>query len=385
MGRYVFDIILIILAIVVIFHLFYNDVLFTKKCEPPPPEGMASVFWDRQPSAQNATATQLDQLSNGSDMASNASDMASNASDMASNASDMASNASDVASNASKVASSGSIDSATMNTANNTAPVVKVDMDGTPRDYNTKGLDRTDAERKPWYHVANKMESAKTDKKSERLVFGDNYNKFQTSDPYDGGSNSNMRDMAPIKNVEEVMIDASGNKCNPRKDSPERQRYIRDYVLDGKQQCECVADDTQALFTREDVEEYREKQIQFRDKIMGSSAPAEDPVDRLNKITLSGGIKSQGQTVASFYDDLVMPKYQSKLQAPIPSKQCVTNGVFDNSDGVPNIYYTSGANNGKRHVLRDNWMYNGENPNNGGKGVDNIYGDDQDVDYNSMI
>ena len=39
--------------------------------------------------------------------------------------------------------------------------------------------------------------------------------------------------------------------------------------------------------------------------INGTSAPAIDPVDKMNIINMEGGFKGQGQTIADVYDKIV--------------------------------------------------------------------------------
>ena len=170
MGRYVFDIILITLAIVVIFHLFYNDILFTKPRETPRRECMDNV--PLQPS-QNTMRLPIE---------------------------------TDYPKNNLSIVSSDSNESEALE--NIPLSGVKNDMDGKTRDFNTKGLDRTDPERKPWYHVANKLEGTKDDnsiKQTGRLVFEDNYDKHQTSDPRDNIENS-VRDMPNFKKVIRIIV-----------------------------------------------------------------------------------------------------------------------------------------------------------------------------------
>lgn len=353
MEHYVFDIILITLAIVVILHLFYNNSLFATQCKTVyKNENMENIGYEKSMYSDVHSDLESERSYN----------------------------------------------------------EVEYD-DGEYRDPNTSGLDRTDPIRKPWYHVANKLVTGSNDdssnnssfdiestkiitkestipwknKKQERLVFENNYEQLLSSDPIEARRINELRNMQQMRKPEEKMIDAFGNQCNFNEDSVEMKRYIRDYALDGNRQCECVTDKTSAEFTRTDVNEYREKQIQFRDKIMGSSAPAEDPVDRVNNVLLNGGIKAKGQTIAEFYDNLVAPKYESQIREPKPDKKCVASGTLDLRTGIPHVYYKNEANNGKQYMLRDNWMYPGENPHNGGAVFDDIYGDDKDIDYNSMI
>jgi hypothetical protein len=346
MESYVFDIILITLAIVIILHLVYNNALFANpKC---------------------------DNFSNGD--------------------------------------------------SNNDVPNMygkKTYDDGKYRDPGTFGIDRTNNPNN-WYHVANKLVTNTSEQAQEqtqgeqsnnseenlrealneralhnlkgRLVFDDYYEGRLTSDPFIGdnikvpstfGTNTKYSD--------EAYTDVYGNVCKVGEENANIKRYIRDYVLDGMAQCGCVVDKSKSDFTRSEVDEYREKQLRFQNKINGTSSPAEDPVDKMNKITLQEGIKANGQAVADFYDDLVDVRV-ANLNGPgfmmgtsIPNNKCVKPPVFDASSGVPQGYYTQDANAGGKYILRDNWMYNNENPNNGGNIYDGITAYDPMVYDDRMI
>ena len=100
-------------------------------------------------------------------------------------------------------------------------------------------------------------------------------------------------------------VDVFGVPCSTAKSSCAVKEYIRNVVLDGNTQCGCVVDKSKSDFTRDEVNEYRESQLRFRDKINGTSSPAIDPVDRINLITLHEGIKARGQTIADVYDNII--------------------------------------------------------------------------------
>jgi hypothetical protein len=82
-------------------------------------------------------------------------------------------------------------------------------------------------------------------------------------------------------------------------------KFMLEKVLGGNEQCVCAVDKSKSEFTRDEINAYREQQLQFREKIYGTSASPEDPVDKMNLITLQGGIKGNGQTISSFYDSLL--------------------------------------------------------------------------------
>jgi hypothetical protein len=300
--------------------------------------------------------------------------------------------------------------------------------DGVYRDPMTHGIDRTDDSKK-WYHVANKLvtkdtsdseRSSKSDlslkavddlqkiaddqeqarerekerkgekRRTDRLVFDDNYEGKLSSDPFDADEVKLPPTFGPKhKYSEEKYVDVNGNVCTTSETDVDVKRYIRDYVLDGKAQCGCVVDKSKSDFTRDEINEYREKQLQFFDKINGTSQPSEDPVDRMNQITLNGGVKANGQTIAGYYDNIVRV---SNLNGPgfilgtsIPEYKCVDPPNFDGRSGVPQGYYTGDANANGKYMMRDNWMYSNENPNNGGNFFDGIAGYDPMIDNDRMI
>jgi len=313
--------------------------------------------------------------------------------------------------------------------------------DGVHRDPMTHGIDRTDDSKK-WYHVANKLvtndtsdvsglslkavddlqqiaddqeqarakakakikgkekekekekekgnsnKSGKT--RTDRLVFDDNYEGKLSSDPFDADEVKLPATFGPKqKYSDEKYVDVNGNVCTTSETDVDVKRYIRDYVLDGKAQCGCVVDKSKSDFTRDEINEYREKQLEFFDKINGTSQPAEDPVDRMNQITLSGGVKANGQTIADYYDKIVRV---SNLNGPgfilgtsVPDYKCVDPPNYDGQSGVPQGYYTGDANANGKYMMRDNWMYSNENPNNGGNFYNGIAGYDPMIDNDRMI
>ena len=79
------------------------------------------------------------------------------------------------------------------------------------------------------------------------------------------------------------------------------KQYLQQYVLNGRK----YSDSPEPVeASRQEVDDYREKQLHFRDKIFGTSADPFDTVDRMNQITMQGGIQGDGQTIAQVYDRL---------------------------------------------------------------------------------
>lgn len=294
------------------------------------------------------------------------------------------------------------------------------------RDPGTRGLDRT-VDTKKWYHVTNRLVTDKTPDldsnvnlcqrekqavqdlsdlacsgynkvmtgKDYRLTFGDNYEGKLTSDPIDANIPNipaNM-EIPDVKPGSEKLVDANGNVCSLEENSKNMKRYLRDYVLDGHLQCYCATDKTTSGFTRSEVDQYRENQIEFRDKIYGSSDLPVDPVDKMNLITLKEGVQANGETVADFYDNIVGNKYVSENYSgpgfisgsSIPRTKCIKSPIIDTSIGVPQGYYQGTANADGKYMLRDDWMYDNENPNNGGIMFEGIRAEDPMMEYNRNL
>lgn len=173
----------------------------------------------------------------------------------------------------------------------------------------------------------------------------------------------------------DIYMDVFGNDTTQQTNDLEIKRYLNDYVLDGKMQCE--ADKSQSVFNRTEIDNYREQSFDFQNKINGSSAPAIDPVDRVNQNRLSGGIKATGQTISNYYDNLIDPNNNPTLQIRKPLNynqtqgRCIKPPIIDSKNGIPQSFYK-----GNKNILIDNWVYPNEKPNNGGILYDGITGDD---------
>jgi hypothetical protein len=206
--------------------------------------------------------------------------------------------------------------------------------DGVYRDMGTYGLDRTNKSKR-WYHVVNKLVlddkrdmneldiltkrtkkhthnknkkkyAHKNSMNPRKLVFGDNYDGIIESDFLDEKQDEILENVGNrLRHVDEFFVDVYGNICSSAETSQDVKKYLRENVLDGKSECGCVVDKSKSEFTRNEVNDYRESQLQFRDKIYGTSSPAVDPVDRLNLITIQEGIKAEGQTIANLYDNII--------------------------------------------------------------------------------
>ena len=149
-------------------------------------------------------------------------------------------------------------------------------------------LDRTD---KKWYHYVNRLVTNDSDIIDNKIVFDDNYE-------------GNIKLNKNIVNLDRK--ERKKKKGNNSKNRFDVKDYIRNNVLGGKSQCFCVPDKSKSEFTRHDVDEYREQQLEFQSEMInGTSSPAIDPVDKMNIIKMEGGIKGNGQTIADIYDNIV--------------------------------------------------------------------------------
>lgn len=389
MESYVFDIILITLAVVILLHLAYNNsLLVNSSCNNH--EGMANLSSEEisgeiKESPYQATFTESknrDEGTHGLDRTSNPKNWYHVANKLVTN--DITEkNMKDIEAiqNAIKI--------------NHRKDPKYVDLVGTPPNKLPTNLVSRHMSKVSNVPVPTKPNKSIDKTKSNprgRLVFDDNYEGKLSSDPFDAEDVKIPSTFGPrTKQTDEKYVDVYGNECSRKENDLEIQRYIRDYVLDGSTQCGCVVDKSKSDFTRKEVDEYREQALQFHDKINGTSAPTEDPVDRMNKITLKGGIKAKGQTIADFYDNVIGGRV-SNLDGPgfimgtsVPSGRCVKPPVFDNEAGVPQGYYTGNANAGGRYMMRDNWMYSNENPNNGGVFFDGITANDPFIDNDRML
>lgn len=306
----------------------------------------------------------------------------------------------------------------------------KIYDDGEYRDPGTYGIDRTSKDKK-WYHVVNRLvtnddaetiiddsdnEDNKENRKSirslkkhirdnkkrrkkrddimrkkcgniGRLVFDDIYDGNITNNDFDADRHNppTSKRIMHCMNTDADFIDVYGNKCSTVNDSDEIKKYIREKVLDGREQCGCVVDKSKSNFTRDEVDEYREGHLRFGDKVYGTSAPAIDPVDRTNLITLQGGVRAQGQTIADLYDSLVTIDKPSST----PFAKSPRIGELQNrntpSSRYPQSFYTDDANNGGRYIKRDAWMYSGEKPTNGGPIFNGIVGNDPMINDDPMM
>lgn len=364
MESYVFDIILITLAVVILLHLAYNNsLLVNSSCSNH--EGMDNVAGERSETESQRKAPKYtegeyrEEGTSGLDRTSNKKNWYHVANKLVTN-DETERNKKDI------------------ETIQNAIKITN--------QKENKDVDQTDSSRNklPANPVSRYMHNRKAKAKATgKLIFDDNYEGKLSSDPFDANEVKIPSTFGPrTKHADETYMDVYGNECSRSENDLEIKRYIRDFVLDGTAQCGCVVDKSKSEFTREEVDEYREQGLQFHDKINGTSAPSEDPVDRMNQIALKGGIKAKGQTIADFYDNVVGGRV-SNLNGPgfimgpsVPAGRCVKPPVFDNTAGVPQGYYTSDGNAGGRYMMRDNWMYSNENPNNGGVFFDGITASD---------
>lgn len=185
-----------------------------------------------------------------------------------------------------------------------------------------------------------------------------------------------LQDLRAFKTKEDLTIDQNAENV---------KRYIRDYVLDGLNKCNCVTNMNQPDFTPQEIDAYREKHIEFRENTWGTSKGIDgiDPVDKINQINYNGGVPANGMTIANYYDNLTSAKVADTppgfvMGTNIPKTKCVAQPQMENTVG-PVGYYTGMGN--AKYFKRDNWEYQNENPINGGLYYDDISGSDPMMDY----
>lgn len=100
---------------------------------------------------------------------------------------------------------------------------------------------------------------------------------------------------------EEHIFDHQKNiYCNKKHNTNPIKKYIYDNILNIHDKL-VVTDKTKSKFTRNEIDKYRDSQLQFREKIYGTSSPYMDQVDKMN---LAQNIKATGITVAEYHDNI---------------------------------------------------------------------------------
>lgn len=254
-------------------------------------------------------------------------------------------------------------------------------------------LHQTKKNNLPYYHVTNKSIDNSSVDSTFDLDTLDSSNKLVLPDNYDGKLDlkSASMDMKGFleNNPFEELVDSKGISRELDQETVDLKRYIREYVLDGRDQCFCATDPSKSNFTRSEIDKYREQQIEFRDKTYQPSDTVNDAVDKMNCMTITG-INAQNQTIADVYDSIVDTRDKTDkdisffMDSPLPTQSCVSSPAFD-LNAIPTGNYTESSNIGGQSFLRDNWMYTDENPNNGGIDCTNIKASDPMSESNLII
>lgn len=246
--------------------------------------------------------------------------------------------------------------------------------------------------------------------KDKKITFADNY-EGTLADPFMLDDRDLLKDTRLVNSnvsekgflVSDPFKDKTDNNdnfydncevgCSTDLEMRDIKKYLREYVLDGKDQCYCVSDPSKSEFTRDEIDKYREKHIEFRDKIGGTSADFEDPVDKMNEIGIEG-IKGDGMSISGFFDSILENDVDRQLKGN-PEKYIMNQNTFSNRNNygmnfnkeplMHTNFFSQTANTGGKYILRDNWMYSNENPNNGGADSTGIIGSDPLTDFNLMI
>jgi len=306
-------------------------------------------------------------------------------------------------------------------------PCYRTDAQAVSRDNGP--LHQTKKKDVPYYHVLNKTidnssvnsdsimamvkgynNNKRNKNKHQKIVFPNNY-EGRLTDPFDKSHKIKLDGdldmkgalcsdpfkvgLADLHNQNNEEYDG----CNLDNEMADTKRYLREYVLDGKDQCYCVTDPSKSEFTRSEIDAYREQQIEFRDKIGGTSADFVDPVDKMNEISMVG-IKAKNQSIRAFYDSIVENKIDRKLKGN-PELFNLNTGMDRSNRSnrshrshkshkshyrnpqIPSSAYTQTSNAGGMYLARDNWLYTNEATANGGMDV-TLRANDPMIDSNLM-
>ena len=183
------------------------------------------------------------------------------------------------------------------------------------RDRGTTGISRTNMS-KPWYRWANRLVGSDRDdidsNTPSNLVFGDLHRINDTMSQM-----SQMSAMSQMSTISTISTHTIPTTRDPELATHIQQtkQYLRDVALNGQNECWRDIDRSKSDYTRDQINQYRDKHIRFRDKIMGTSAPAVDQVDRLAQMSLENQTthvdpsttigQHVGQTIADFHDQIV--------------------------------------------------------------------------------
>lgn len=291
----------------------------------------------------------------------------------------------------------------------------------------TRGpMDRTDPNKTPYYHVANRLVDDIDVNSLDVIDTGDIFDQIKlpsdrivlhdtmTMDADDMNSAKdkvncsdectfNIRyadpdDMTNTHKNKGVYNNVIFNDCKLDKESQDIKDFLRKKVLLGNQDCECVNDVSKSEATREEIDDYREQQIRFRDKIFGTSKDPFDAVDKMNELKVTG-IQGNGQRIADVSSALLRTQYDvlrnesnskslfdmdmvlndstySMDNIDMPNHEAFYRDVLTNSNNYINGNssispgkggkFMATTNKGEQHILRDNWMYMNEKHANGG-------------------
>jgi len=169
--------------------------------------------------------------------------------------------------------------------------------DNVYRDSDTFGISNM-SKTKPWWHVAAKLEGKQ---KRNKVTIYDNYTGEQNEE-----SNNNIK---LIRNNDNLFTDVDGNIMSANQSAKDVKEYIKNVVLNGQADCYCVDDKNPFDNKKEqdNIENFREKQLDFNSKIYGSSNPYMDEVDKINIFNLDNNTNKylEKKTIADIHDKII--------------------------------------------------------------------------------
>lgn len=171
----------------------------------------------------------------------------------------------------------------------------------------------------------------------------------------------------------------SANSC-PLTGTPyENDRYIREFVLNGK--FDCTNKPEEKHFTRAEIVQCQNQMLDFNDKINGSSNSGVNTVDKLNEIQTSGNnqmIGCEGKTISSIYDGLTQSMVDKRKNCV--NQNCLIPPQIDTISKTAD--YVVDAQFGKS--LRDGLMFETDTVSNGSKFYDNVEAYDSKFESNMV-
>lgn len=156
----------------------------------------------------------------------------------------------------------------------------------------------------------------------------------------------------------------------------ENDRYIKEFVLGGKYDCNNNAEEKN--FTRAEILNYHNSMFDFNEQINNSSSGV-DVVDKINQLYTSGNNELAGcgnKKISDVFDGLTQSMIDKKKKCANPG--CLIPPIMDQQTKMVGYVADSGMGKFIKHGL----MFEDDNVNNGGKFYDDVEGSDSEFEDN---